>query len=188
MTPSLALVGLGIGGILAAAIAHELTHAAVAVAVGARLKAVDLSALETRVRFDADDWRPDAVGLSPVVIGLVAGVAVVASGWRPTGLVSGLFAFCAWFVYTFGGDELMTYLGTTDDRDAVHDARAAVLRRSLDFGAAGGLLVLVGLYSPLTAVAGAGLGIIVGGLGIAAKRLSRLSPPNPDSDLVDQWS
>ena len=95
-------IGVGVGIIVAAAYAHELTHAAVGKALGGRLLAVDVIGLEVVMEMP-NERTNSAMLLAPGIVG-VALVPLVAAVWASSAsLVLKGAVTLAWGVYTLAG-------------------------------------------------------------------------------------
>lgn len=82
--------------------AHELAHAAMAVALGGRIVRLTPSVVEYELPAEAPRYHDRCIGATPLVSGLVVGAVVLALG-PPTGAV-GVVLAGGWAVYTFMGD------------------------------------------------------------------------------------
>jgi len=95
-------IGVGVGIIVAAAYAHELTHAAVGKALGGRLLAVDVIGLEVVMEMPSERTN-SAMLLAPGIVG-VAVVPLVVAVWASSAslMIKGAVSL-AWGVYTLAG-------------------------------------------------------------------------------------
>lgn len=94
-----------LGGMVAAAVLHELTHAAAVLAVGGHIRRISLRSLDVYWALEEHEpvWKDRVIGLAPLAIGVVLAVVVLAVGAIPEGR-AGIVLACAWGVYTlFGG-------------------------------------------------------------------------------------
>lgn len=102
-----AFAALLLGGMVAAAVLHEATHAAAVVAVGGKVRQVSLRTLDVYWALDDGEplWKDRVIGLAPMVLGLAVAVGALAVGMVPEGR-TGIILAASWAIYTlFGGVE-----------------------------------------------------------------------------------
>lgn len=103
MSP-LEIVGVGMLAALGALIAHEATHALVAVAVpGVSIADVQVwprAYVDAHVPAGHPEWVDVAFALSPTFVGLVGGSIAVAIWGFPPATVAGLLVVAAWGLFT----------------------------------------------------------------------------------------
>lgn len=105
--PELALPVLAVGilgGLIAAGVLHELTHAAAARLLGARVHDIDLINMHVTWEIDARAslWRDRVINLAPQLVGLTVALLVLATG---VDVLTRSFVpvVVAWAWYTLGG-------------------------------------------------------------------------------------
>lgn len=122
----LSIVGLGIVGIAAAAVAHEATHASVALAI----PGVSVADVEMWPGVHVDIAVPEdyphvvdlVVGLAPAAVGVVAGAAYVQTAGWPVATPQGLIGVGCWALYSVpSGGDLQAAVGTADASGAFSD-------------------------------------------------------------------
>lgn len=94
-----------VGGMVAAAVLHELTHAATVLAVGGQVRRISLRRLDVYWALEDHEplWKDRVIGLAPLAIGGVVGSCALLLGVVPSG-ESGIVLAAAWGIYTlFGG-------------------------------------------------------------------------------------
>jgi hypothetical protein len=148
---------------------HELTHYAVARALGIRCWVASPTCVAYTVVGDRPRWQYRLVGLAPQLTGaLVGGVWVLTHGipWSPTGIV----AMGSWAIYSVGSVEDISLAAATG-RTPAHrrwwrglDDEQFVVTLAVGGGAAG-LLATAGVVLPVPAapgLIGASIGLLFG--------------------------
>jgi hypothetical protein len=91
-----------LGGMVAAAVLHELTHAAAVRLVGGKVEGLSLRRLYVDWRVDdATRWQVRAISLAPQCVGVSVALAALVVG-IPSGR-AGIVAAASWAVYTLLG-------------------------------------------------------------------------------------
>ena len=99
----ISLAAFAIGLPVFAAVAHELTHAAAARALGGHVAEVDLLRLHVDFAFDPPSrWREELVYHAPTLVGVaVAPLILISWGWLQASHLA--IVLLAWLIYTFSG-------------------------------------------------------------------------------------
>lgn len=102
MVSPLLVLGL-IPAMLLGRFVHELTHAAVAKVLGARIIRIAPSFVQYELPGDAPRSYERVIGAAPLVSGLLIGLGVLLRGAVPRG-APGVLLAAGWGIYTFWGD------------------------------------------------------------------------------------
>lgn len=176
------------GALIGGAVLHELTHAATARLVGARVHTVDLWGLEVVYELPVTDpmWKDRVINLAPQLVGGSVAAGYLGVVGVPALSVGSAVALLGWTCYTlFGGLEDYSLAVAQDDTswwDELHPRtrQTSVAVVSLAIGEACLFVIppAVGLAYPIErVVTGLGVALVISSVGVVALPARERSAP-----------